>query len=517
MNASTTKPIIDANALEAMAKERPNEKFLKGSGVLKLIQAIRDLERANRQLQAEQPTQIVNLRKALQFYADGHHFIKSEADAWDTVSGEPQNYWCDEAGTATIEDGSIAMLALAGHPIKFEDNDAQSRATAKAAPAAPFNTETRDQIAAVMLQHGTEDQQRAALAYASGAPAAPSQQESTRTPQDFAIEHAEYMAASAERLIEAVNADAAVRLRIAESDDVPDDTEHDAQATVDEMLRSVRERIHEFRKRRDRAARAPVAAQADSQPAQCPYSIDADPQGIRSRVAEAITGALAFGAQGKNPPPSGHWLAPFWNAARADRPQTDSVLTFQQRVQPWLLECFGAEIAADRIERNHRFLEESLELVQALGCTASEAHQLVDYVFGRPVGDPPQEVGGVMVTLAALCLASGLDMHDAGEVELARISAPELVARIRAKQAAKPKHSPLPQSPSPHADSQPAPPTEYPALPEPSATGLGDEYEAFDREGRAMGKAYKTILYFKPDQMRAYVDADRAARKQGGV
>ena len=129
---------------------------------------------------------------------------------------------------------------------------------------------------------------------------------------------------------------------------------------------------------------------------------------------------------------------------------------FQQRVQPWLLECFGAEIAADRMERNHRFLEESLELVQSLGCTASEAHQLVDYVFGRAVGDPPQEVGGVMVTLAALCLASGLDMHDAGEVELARISVPEIVAKIRAKQAAKPKHSPLPQSPTPQADSQPA-------------------------------------------------------------
>lgn len=122
---------------------------------------------------------------------------------------------------------------------------------------------------------------------------------------------------------------------------------------------------------------------------------------------------------------------------------------FQQRVQPWLLECFGAEIAADRAERNHRFLEESLELVQALGCTATEAHQLVDYVFGRPVGDPPQEVGGVMVTLAALCLANRLDMHDAGEVELERICAPEMVARIRAKQAAKPKHSPLPAAPQP--------------------------------------------------------------------
>ncbi|RQS15519.1 hypothetical protein DIE07_03565 [Burkholderia sp. Bp9002] len=39
-------------------------------------------------------------------------------------------------------------------------------------------------------------------------------------------------------------------------------------------------------------------------------------------------------------------------------------------MQPWMLECFGAAIATDRMERNHRFLEEALELVQACGCTA---------------------------------------------------------------------------------------------------------------------------------------------------
>lgn len=109
---------------------------------------------------------------------------------------------------------------------------------------------------------------------------------------------------------------------------------------------------------------------------------------------------------------------------------------FEARVQLWMLECFGVEIAADAQERNHRFLEEALELVQACGATQSEAHQLVDYVYGRPVGDKHQEVGGVMVTLAALCLAQDLDMHAAGEVELARIWTK--VEQIRAKQAAKP-------------------------------------------------------------------------------
>lgn len=131
--------------------------------------------------------------------------------------------------------------------------------------------------------------------------------------------------------------------------------------------------------------------------------------------------------------------------AALDRAAEDAP-PFQQRVQPWMLECFGAEIAADKMERNHRFFEEATELVQACGMTASEAHQLVDYTFGRPVGEPTQETGGVMVTLAALCLANGLDMHAAGERELARISVPETVAKIRAKQAAKPKHSPLPEA-----------------------------------------------------------------------
>lgn len=122
---------------------------------------------------------------------------------------------------------------------------------------------------------------------------------------------------------------------------------------------------------------------------------------------------------------------------------SDEPAAFQARVQPWMMECFGAETAADHQERNHRFLEEALELVQACGATASEAHQLVDYVYGRPIGDKHQEVGGVMVTLAALCLAQGLDMHVAGETELARIWTK--VEQIRAKQAAKPKHSPLPE------------------------------------------------------------------------
>lgn len=117
--------------------------------------------------------------------------------------------------------------------------------------------------------------------------------------------------------------------------------------------------------------------------------------------------------------------------------------SYQARVHEWVVACFGEEIGSDKIERTHRFLEEALETVQAAGCTRSEAHQLVDYVFDRPVGELWQEVGGVMNTLAAFCTAHGLDMDECGERELARVWLK--IEAIRAKQAAKPKHSPLPQ------------------------------------------------------------------------
>lgn len=58
--------------------------------------------------------EVRQLRAALQWYADGLHFDKASPGAWDTVSGEPPNWWCDEAGTATVEDGSIAAMVLRG-------------------------------------------------------------------------------------------------------------------------------------------------------------------------------------------------------------------------------------------------------------------------------------------------------------------------------------------------------------------------------------------------------------------
>lgn len=116
--------------------------------------------------------------------------------------------------------------------------------------------------------------------------------------------------------------------------------------------------------------------------------------------------------------------------------------SFQARVGQWALACFGPVIGTNRAKRNHRFFEEATELVQANGMSREDAHKLVDYTFDRPAGDPAREAGAALLTLGALCEASGLNMHAAGEDELERNWAN--IDKIRAKQAAQPEGTPLP-------------------------------------------------------------------------
>ena len=110
---------------------------------------------------------------------------------------------------------------------------------------------------------------------------------------------------------------------------------------------------------------------------------------------------------------------------------------FQADVARWMDQCFLPSLYSNMTERGDRLLEEVLELLQAHGYDSARVPTLVNYVFGRPVGEPAQEVGGVMVTLAAYCSVAGLSMQADGQAELDRINQPEVMARIRAKQEAK--------------------------------------------------------------------------------
>lgn len=105
----------------------------------------------------------------------------------------------------------------------------------------------------------------------------------------------------------------------------------------------------------------------------------------------------------------------------------------------WVQKVFPQEVVFDNIERCSRFIEEALELVQALGYDREKAHVLVDYVFDRPVGEKRQELGGVMVTLAILSYVHSMHMWDEGIFELNRINKPEVIEKIKEKQKSKPK------------------------------------------------------------------------------
>lgn len=133
-----------------------------------------------------------------------------------------------------------------------------------------------------------------------------------------------------------------------------------------------------------------------------------------------------------------------WRETLSAVSETIMILSFQEQCRAWVVEAFGEAYADSVLDRNHRFLEEALELVQACGCSQEDAHKLVDYVFGRPLGEKSQEAGGVMLTLAALCSVQNVNMELAGEIELNRARQPAVLEKIRAKQKAKPKFGPLP-------------------------------------------------------------------------
>jgi len=76
-----------------------------------------------------------------------------------------------------------------------------------------------------------------------------------RTKQDYAVEHAEYMAVGAEHLLTALNAEDAARM-VHDEEGENEDALSDAEDARSEAMRALRGYIYEFRKRRDRAKAA---------------------------------------------------------------------------------------------------------------------------------------------------------------------------------------------------------------------------------------------------------------------
>ena len=115
---------------------------------------------------------------------------------------------------------------------------------------------------------------------------------------------------------------------------------------------------------------------------------------------------------------------------------------FQNEVQRWCTEAFGVQETLDTRNRSHRFTEEALELAQATGTTKEDATALVNYVYARPVGEVSNEVGGVALTLAALCTSLGLRVQACAEAILPYAWAN--IERVKAKRASRTDNGPLP-------------------------------------------------------------------------
>lgn len=87
----------------------------------------------------------------------------------------------------------------------------------------------------------------------------------------------------------------------------------------------------------------------------------------------------------------------------------------------WALRCFGVEHCDNLALRSQRTLEESAELSQSLGLSRENAHKTIDAVYDRPVGEPQQEIGGILHTVGILCESMSVDPDVLHEREVRRV------------------------------------------------------------------------------------------------
>lgn len=98
----------------------------------------------------------------------------------------------------------------------------------------------------------------------------------------------------------------------------------------------------------------------------------------------------------------------------------------QTRVVAWATAAFGPHDASMLAVRGLRLAEEAIEAAQACAVSVEQIHRLVDYVYGRPVGEIGQELGGVGVTLLALAESAGMSAEQEEVREIRRVLAKPL-------------------------------------------------------------------------------------------
>jgi len=92
----------------------------------------------------------------------------------------------------------------------------------------------------------------------------------------------------------------------------------------------------------------------------------------------------------------------------------------QKRTRRWVESRLG--IAAMNVhERGLRSAEENIELVQCCGVTEQQYINIVRHVYGKPVGDVRQELGGAGMTLLAIADSVGYVLSECVDSELRRV------------------------------------------------------------------------------------------------
>jgi hypothetical protein len=91
-------------------------------------------------------------------------------------------------------------------------------------------------------------------------------------------------------------------------------------------------------------------------------------------------------------------------------------------VEQWVRTTFGDKMFESKEERAARVLEEAVELYQVFGPgNRAKAHKIVDMVFDKKVGELHNELGGLIVTLLAVCGNEGLRLDEMANKEITRI------------------------------------------------------------------------------------------------
>src|SRR6266702_2965551 len=81
----------------------------------------------------------------------------------------------------------------------------------------------------------------------------------------------------------------------------------------------------------------------------------------------------------------------------------------------WGVRCFGQKHMNNPAVRALRCAEEVVELAQCCRVPKDTLHKLIDTVYDRPLGQPHQEIGSVLLTTSVLCEQWGLSIENVFE------------------------------------------------------------------------------------------------------